>query len=186
MMMQNELIKHLNALRKVAPSGAWQNTKKVALLAHLHASSRITPSAGMGFRDLFSFIYTFAPVRLTASAFMIGVLVLTSVLGGGVATSFAALSLPGDTLYPVKIAFEQANVWLASGEDNKARLQSENAERRLNEVEEVVRHQEVGHEQKVKEALSNFQKEVKGVTSRLDRVKKGVSSAANEVATPPP
>ena len=56
---------------------------------------------------------------------------------GGLAVS--ANSLPGDTLYPIKRAGEQVQLWLASSETTREGLQQEFDERRLEEAKTLIR-----------------------------------------------
>jgi hypothetical protein len=133
------------------------------------------------FKEMFSFLGSFSYVKIAVTQFTIIALVLTSVFGGGIATSLAEESLPGDTLYPVKLILEQAKVSFTSGEGNKAKLQSQFAEKRLNEVKKVVkeapRPRKTGNG-KLKQAIQNFQKEVKAVETHLEKAKTEASALA--------
>jgi|GEM_PF-2143116 len=63
---------------------------------------------------------------------------VVALLGATVGTAFAAeKSLPGDTLYPIKIASEQLTVALASAESNTA-VKLWIAERRTSEIEQLM------------------------------------------------
>lgn len=61
------------------------------------------------------------------------------VLGGSIASVNASeQSLPGDVLYPVKLATEQARMVLTSNSSDKVRLKSEFTQRRVDELKTIV------------------------------------------------
>jgi hypothetical protein len=65
----------------------------------------------------------------------ISLLILVAMFGGGAVTVFAAGSaLPGDTLYPVKLSAEQAQVSLSVSPAHQAELYLQFAQNRLNEM----------------------------------------------------
>ena len=66
-------------------------------------------------------------------------LVLVIIFGGVSATAYAAQSaLPGDALYPVKTSLEQTRITLANDAYNQAQLHLQFAQRRLNEIKELL------------------------------------------------
>lgn len=72
----------------------------------------------------------------TIAAFLFVVVVL---FGGASATAYASQSaLPGDALYPVKTSLEQTRITLANDAYNQAQLNLEFAQRRLNEIKELL------------------------------------------------
>ncbi|MFH1767401.1 MAG: DUF5667 domain-containing protein [Patescibacteria group bacterium] len=87
-----------------------------------------------------------------------GVVVFVLLLGGWMTTvSAASNSLPGDTLYQVKLVTEAAQLKLASS-DRKAILHTEFAENRLNEA--VSLSGSNASEQTVASAMSAFKSEI--------------------------
>jgi len=72
----------------------------------------------------------------TVAAILLVVVVL---FGGASATAYASQSaLPGDALYPVKTSLEQTQITLANDAYNQAQLHLEFAQRRLNEIKELL------------------------------------------------
>lgn len=72
----------------------------------------------------------------TVAAILLVVVVL---FGGASATAYASQSaLPGDALYPVKTSLELTQISLANDAYNRAQLHLEFAQRRLNEIEELL------------------------------------------------
>jgi len=81
------------------------------------------------------------------------VVAMLVIMGGGTLTTWAAMqSLPGSPLYPVKLAVEQARVSASLSEDNQLKLQAELADRRLQELSDVVNSRE-SSEQKADKAV---------------------------------
>jgi hypothetical protein len=72
----------------------------------------------------------------TIAAILFVVVVL---FGGASATAYASQSaLPGDALYPLKTSLEQTQITLANDAYNQAQLHLEFAQRRLNEIKELL------------------------------------------------
>ena len=113
--------------RKGIPDGALSR-QKTRLLAHMSAHPmRIAEGRSAGFA------FSYRPVM---ASFI--VLILLGSTGGAV---FAAQeSLPGEALYPVKIASEEVRARLAFSEEAQFEFRSKLAERRLAEAEELFLH----------------------------------------------
>jgi hypothetical protein len=88
-----------------------------------------------------------------------------------VATSGVALasqsSLPGDTLYPVKIGLENVAVAVTPSLSGDARLHIRYADRRLNEIQGLVLESRY---QYIASTVDNFEKHVDAVVTILDRL----------------
>jgi hypothetical protein len=87
------------------------------------------------------------------------------------ATSGVALasqsSLPGDTLYPVKIGLENVAVAITPSLSGAARLHIRYADRRMNEIQGLVLESRY---QYIASTVDNFEKHVDAVVSILDRL----------------
>lgn len=88
---------------------------------------------------------------------------LAAVVGGiaivGATTSLAVASqsaLPGDSLYPVKRAIEQAHTGLTVGEGNKGATVLANASDRLDEVDQLTRQGGFGDALRIADTLNSF------------------------------
>lgn len=94
----------------------------------------------------------FAPLLLVAAIIILA--------GGGVGITFASqTALPGDILYPIKIASEKTRVVLASDDDEKTQLHFEFSSRRLEEVAELAK--DSSSDPKLAEiAVENYKKEL--------------------------
>jgi hypothetical protein len=105
----------------------------------------------------------------TTAAAIITILVL--LFGGVGATAFAAQSaLPGDALYSVKTSLEQTRVILARDAYDQAQLHLAFAQRRLDEMAELVRQ---GRYSDVEMASSEFEAYIQRAISALETVMAG-------------
>lgn len=119
----------------------------------------VPSSAGyfMGFAQ--SFVYK--PVAVSAAAFVF-------LAGGWMTTSAAQSSLPGDTLYNVKLITERAQLQVASL-DRRAVLHTEFAGNRLEEVAALQRavEEEPERAQYIPETVTAYQEEIASATTDL-------------------
>jgi hypothetical protein len=87
-------------------------------------------------------------------------LLIMALLSGSVGTTYAAQSaLPGDTLYPVKIASEKAQSAVTINDVKETELHGKFAERRLKEIAELNAQKTVTPEL-VKEAVDGYKAEI--------------------------
>jgi hypothetical protein len=87
-------------------------------------------------------------------------------------------SVPGDTLYPVKMAAEKIHLTLTTSSEQRAKLQLEFAGRRLAEIKNVRASNRSGKQVRVQSAVQQFRKEMASVNSHLDSVAQGNSGDA--------
>ena len=99
---------------------------------------------------------------------------LAAVVGGivivGASTSLAVASqsaLPGDSLYPVKRAIEQAHTGLSVGEGSKGTTILANASDRLDEVDALTRQDHFGDEIRIADTLNTFTDQATQATDLL-------------------
>lgn len=106
-----------------------------------------------------------------------GVVLMTS--GWMTTVSAAADSLPGDTLYTIKLVTERAQLQIASL-DRKAVLHTEFAGRRLKEVSELQKTEQ--ESQLVREAVDAYKKELASAQENLVELKQNNQVAAIQTA----
>jgi hypothetical protein len=142
-----ELMKKINLLETTPqrnPELAAQSRKKY--IAEVEALPFADTSSGLGwFRGLFNFIKKDGSTmnngsrKFAVSTFAAILMVVVVLFGGASATAYASQSaLPGDALYPVKTSLEQTQINLANDAYNQALLHLEFAQRRLNEIKELL------------------------------------------------
>jgi hypothetical protein len=94
-----------------------------------------------------------APVRIAVSVIVI--ITVVSLLGGG--TAYASQdSLPGEILYPVKTAAEDARLFFAGGSTAKAGLNLQFAQTRLEELDKLASSNQPGIELAVNKYYKNL------------------------------
>ncbi len=178
-MSPRELQKRLATIRKmehgIQPDAAWVFRDREKLLARVRSdfqtSSQSAQSVPQVLKELYqSFLPTefIATVRGPAIALLSG---LAVVLSGSIASvSAAERAVPGDLLYPVKIAAEQTRLVFASGKTDKIRLKTEFVTRR---VEEIRRLNQVEPKEpaRIKEAAENLKRDLDTVKNQLTDTK---------------
>ena len=142
-----ELMKKINLLETTPQRNsdlAAQSRKK--FIAEVEALPFADTSSGSGwFIGLFKFNrqdgskMNNGSRKFAVSTFAAILLVVVVLFGGASATAYASQSaLPGDALYPVKTSLEQTQINLANDAYNQAQLHLEFAQRRLNEIKELL------------------------------------------------
>jgi len=100
---------------------------------------------------------------------------------GMVSASFD--TVPGDALYPVKIANERAQLVMTLSDEKKAKLHVAFASRRLDEVVSLSSVVDDGErDAQVKLAVEGFAKEIEAVNQQIDEIKAEDMGAAAELA----
>jgi hypothetical protein len=142
------------------------------------------PSAPvLSWKDFFSYIEktifrTFLrPVSIGASLFSL-------VFMGWIATVNASFSsVPGDFLYPVKLATERVQLTLAiTNNEQRARLHAEFASRRLEEVMDIAGSNRTAKDVRMHEAVAGFKQEIASVNEEFVQATTGNVQEAFEMA----
>lgn len=153
-------------------------------------------------KELFSSLHgTEKPRRSFRLAYAIFLGLAITLAAGGVTVWASTKSLPGSQLYKIKIAVEKAYL-LVAADKNREKLQSEMANRRLEELKIVINSTDSAEDKtaKVEEVVGNIQQQlindqeqlpktsqkdsseksiiaVKEVTNRAEQVKKAIVEA---------
>ncbi len=153
----------------------FDNAEEAKLMAAIGHTSLATPTR-YGVREWFEFFRaTMGPVVARSFAGATAGLVL--LLGGWMTTVNAATnSVPGDSLYGLKLITEQVQLRLASLEQ-RAVLHTEFAERRLQEVVTLQQSSSV-NEENVRVAFDGFTREVSSANSDLSALQQTGSTDA--------
>lgn len=120
-----------------------------------------------GLRDYLEF-YVWEFTHAMAKPLAAGVAIFLLLLTGWVGIGNASLgSLPGERLYPSKLAFEKVQMSLAFAPQQKAKLQVEFTSRRLEEMVELSATSYKHSPESVRLALAKFKKEVETIREDL-------------------
>ena len=98
------------------------------------------------------------------------IVVFVFLLAGGGTAAAASNSLPGETLYPVKLATERVQFAFTFSEEGTARLHARFAGRR---AEEMARLAEAGNLERVEAALSRFEAHLADIEDLAARIREG-------------
>lgn len=173
----NDLFSQLKDLQSSSDAGSVSGVEKgairhslMAAIGHEERAIEITASGALAYSK-------WTLVDFISKPLLAGSLVFVLLLGGWMTTvSAASSSLPGDTLYNVKLVTERAKLKLASNEE-RAILHTEFAQLRLNELSLVK--DDAG----AAVALSAFKKEIELAGNELRILKDSGSTETLAIAT---
>lgn len=98
--------------------------------------------------------------------------VMVTIFGGSiVSVSASDRSLPGDFLYPIKIATEQTRLAFTSGKIDKLRLKSEFVDRRVDEIKSLATNTDPEQPARMKQAAEVLKRDLNTVKNQLSDVK---------------
>lgn len=181
-MNKRELLQKLASVRStergIVPDKAWVKNTRETLLMQIRNSAPVTPlrsqhQAKIAAQHFIpeSFMNLVRAPALAMSA------ILVAVMGGSIASVNASeRSVPGDFLYPIKIASEQTRLALVSGKSDKLKLKTEFVERRVQEIKTIA----TGTEKKpelLKEAAAGLKRDLDTVKLQLADVNKNEQPA---------
>lgn len=160
-MNEDKIIKYLKSLVHLDPESTWLRATREELEAFVRSTR---PPSRFGF-----------PVFARNMKFATAVLVLILFVTSGAGAAFASQeSLPGDTLFPVKLFTEEIQKFLSTSDEAKAELSIKFAGTRLKEVIRLsarTENQGEGGQQEIQKNIERFKLELKnseGFLARLD------------------
>ena len=156
----SDIIEKLNTLKSVQPSEKLVVEMREEVLSKAPVFCNLEHNYTE--KSIFSLNNLFA--RRMAVSFTAIIFVLT----GGLSVSYASRSsLPGDTLYSVKIASEGVQLAISSG-DRKAEIEIEQAGKRLEEAVEISKNpSDINQGEKLKKLIVNFEEKINRAQSGL-------------------
>ncbi|MBU4315190.1 hypothetical protein KJ673_02175 [Patescibacteria group bacterium] len=167
--MSRDIIAQLKDLKN-HPSAGWvndveQELASTRLLTAIgHHDGRVIEGAGIAYMKWNSFSFVTRPVGVS--------LVIFALLFGGWFTTVKAAvgSIPGDTLYGVKLMTEQAQLMIASS-DNRAVLHTQFAQRRMVEIQTLQTMDDGRTEKYMQETMHALEAEVIKAGDALSQMK---------------
>jgi hypothetical protein len=174
---EKELFGQLKSLKKIEPRQDWKQSGRELLLSQIKSQrQKLEPRLSVSsiifieFKKLTAFTLRPAGVVIVIS---------TLAMGSGIVTVNAAFSsLPGDTLYPVKITAERVQLSLKLDEKDKMTMEMELAGKRIEELKKVKNSNESSaRDAKIKIPLQRFTEELGSINNRLDNLKKTGNAA---------
>lgn len=186
-MEEKDLIRKIQLLKQVKPKEDWVIFCRSRLAFRLEMERK----RGLLNKDLFALreVFAFWRVKQPGLAFKAAyalILVLGVILGSGALVALAAMnSSPGSPLYPVKLVIEKARVSASFSDEGRLQLQTEIADKRLQELKEVVNNQDSAEQkaQKLAQVMDSIKDQLTTVNDQLPKAgaktesKKAVAAA---------
>ena len=158
-MTDRQIINKIKQLSQIQPENEWREKVKRELLSQI----RVYKAEKAEKADT----YRLKPELLLLRPVVAISLILAIIFGGSVVTVQATKnSLPGQFLYPIKIALEKGRLILARKGEKKVDLELEFAGQRLEELGQIVQIEP----EKTIEAVQNFQNNLDSVKVSLQKL----------------
>jgi len=161
-MEDKELIKRLASLKQIKPREDWVIFAKKRLFEQ-ETLEEVLPLQKGRFFAIFELSSLFMKY-LEKPAFVMPVLAV--LVAGGLIWQVSTKSLPGDVLYPLKNAAEQASVTFSS-EDEKPFMQIELTQRRLEDLKRIAESNQVRN---LPAAIKAFEATISELSNSLDKI----------------
>lgn len=187
-MNANELRKILqsvkNERRGGAPHEAWVKQNRDILMMQVRNTTDLSSRETFGgyMRHFFGIFVPSESLVMVGRAVGLFLLVIGTVFGGGLVSAQAYRdAAPGEMLYNMKLAVEQAQLLLAPNDDYRTRLHTEIADHRLDEIAKLA-ELPVENPKVVAGVLSSFGKEVVSLRQGLEKLRQDDPSGVAETA----
>lgn len=167
-MNNNAIISKIKELKEIKPSQEWLFSFREQLADQAEIKQKT------GFFSVFEALsFQFKPAYA-----VLGVLVV--ILGGPVALAkMAKSSLPGDVLFPVKLAAEQFQLNITMDQATKTQLEANIFSERVNELSSVLASSNVTADQsRVEKAANEVQKQLVSAKAQLNVADKNIDTVA--------
>ncbi len=162
-----------DAERRIRPDAAWVARTRNLLLKEVRRDAMRRAPVSFGAR-MKALILSFVPrplVETIRGPVMAVLSVFGVVLGGSLASvSAAERSIPGDLLYPVKLATEQARILMEKEPPNQLKLKVEFVERRGEEIKQLAKTDAPKNANRLREAADALKQDLDAVKLQLHSV----------------
>ncbi|MCK9361115.1 DUF5667 domain-containing protein [Patescibacteria group bacterium] len=180
-MSKRDLLRKLRSVhsaeRGIVPDQAWVLRTRGELMQKIRTADALAPlPASLRWREA---ARTFAPAKLMSlmrAPALAALSVIGAVMGGSLmGVNASERSLPGDFLYPIKLASEQTRLALTSDKADRVRLKTEFVDRRVEEIKTIVKAPEK-NSGRVREAAMVLKRDLDTVKNQLKEVKQEASA----------
>jgi len=184
--MKRDLYRILKMLRDhkrgIKPDAAWVLENRNRLLMQVRNSM---PTVAAAEKNR-AYVHTIRDrlVRLVRGPVLAVTTILAVLLGGSLASvSAAERSLPGDSLYPLKLVTEQARLVMTQEKSKRVRLKAEFTKRRVKELKTILTEPVTRKEERAGKAAEILKQDLHTLKQQLSDVKSaGVDRDAAEAA----
>lgn len=170
--MEKNLTSKIKSLKnEITPSQSWVALNKQVLLNQIATDTKVASKVGMA--EYSAMVLQAFRMRFFQPAAVM-LLILGVFLGSSLTINAAFYSLPGENLYPVKLALEKTHVALVSSEEKRVELKIEFAQKRVAELDKVVTSSESTEikKKKIEAVTKEFKNNVASVNEYLNKVSK--------------
>lgn len=195
-MKRSDVVQQIRSLKNTAhtvnPDPAWVASTRARVLQHIDRTTEEIPTRIFTLSHVWSILSLIIPQKTVYAVVrpaVIFTVCFTLGTAGWITTVTASLeSLPGDALYPVKLATEQTQVAVTQaikGDAASTELRVSFVSRRADEVAKVIAAPAVNdaeREGRVQIAVANLTSEVESVSVKLNEVKNENPEIAIHVA----
>ncbi len=172
-MRENELVEKIKILKGIKPGEDWILSCRARLAFRMEMDRKKNLLKGDVFtlKELFTFwgsCQSNSALRLAQGL----IIAIAVVFGGGAVTTLAAMqSLPGSPFYPVKLAIEKIRVFVSLSDESRLQLQTEIADKRLQELNDVIGSQDSTEQkaEKVAQVVDSIQYQMTTVNSQFPK-----------------
>ncbi|MFA6254857.1 MAG: DUF5667 domain-containing protein [Patescibacteria group bacterium] len=179
--MKDSIIQEIKGLKKeIQPRSEWLTLSRDILLQQINSKNQYQ-SVGVGLKGYFTVLAQTLSQRLVFEPAFIMLLVLGVFLGSSLTINAAFYSLPGETLYPLKLTLEKTHMALVTGDENKVELKIEFAQKRVAELDKIIAQVNVDPQQKKKNieaVVKEFKNNVVAVNDHLNKIKEADQNIA--------
>ncbi len=172
-MTKRDLLQKLQSVhtaeRGIVPDQEWVKRNREQLMMHVRSNFSVVPLRTQARAKVA--LKHFIPERVTnfvRGPVMAVFSVMLTVLGGSIASvSASERAIPGDFLYPIKIASEQTQLAFVSDKKDKLKLKTEFVERRVQEIKTIANTPELKTSSRLKEAAVGLKRDLDTVKLQL-------------------
>jgi len=178
----SDILKQLKALKNEPVAGAVSGSRQLVAREKLMEAIGHTPTETPQIGFSYAHYYRWSVLEFISTPMTVGATVVVLLFGGWLTTVNAAQSLPGDTLYTVKIATERAQLRMASLE-HKAVLHTEFAGRRLEEAAAIKDSVDPEQKEYYKSTMEAFKQQVTLAEGDLRKMQQEGNEQTSTVAS---
>ncbi len=187
--MSREIIKQLKNLKQseVTPRPEWLKADRARLVSQI--SNTVKSEKPNAWNNVWLGMSIFLPKRFVFGVVRpVAVLLVVAMVGtsGWIATVDASYrSLPGDWLYPAKRVVEKTQLVTAAiigAKKTEARLHSEFAKRRADEIKTVIKSTDPEVQKRVASVVADLTEEINSANDKLDKLITAQTDGTAEMA----
>ncbi len=181
-MKQKELQQQMSALRElergIRPDPVWLCRQRETLFMQVKNSMPVHDSISRRWRTVLRQLFPNAWKHIFRAP-TLALFSLFGVVTGGslLSVSAAERSLPGDVLYPIKLAAEQTRILFTGGKTEKVKLKAEFVGRRADEIQKIATTNVSKRQERLHEATEILKRDLDTVNVQLHE-----AAAQNSVA----